>query len=68
MNVLAHMVIGLLIPGKTISVMAFQSLVTNNVIQDLTLIQDLKLAYYMKIPPIAMVSCQLLGTLFVNHM
>jgi OPT family oligopeptide transporter len=62
LNVLSQMIIGLIIPGNTIGVMAYKSLGVNTSLQALTLIQDLKLGHYMKIPPIAMVGCQLYGT------
>lgn len=42
-NVLSQMVIGLLLPGKTINVMAYKSLGTNSMLQAGTLISDLKL-------------------------
>ncbi|KAJ3274328.1 hypothetical protein HDV01_003172 [Terramyces sp. JEL0728] len=68
-NVLTEFVIGLLLPGKTVVVMAFKSLGTNSVIQAITLLADLKLGHYMKINPVHMVFAQLYGTLlgaFVN--
>ena len=63
LNVVTEFVIGLLIPGDTIAVMAFKSLGTNNLIQAMTLLTDLKLGHYLHIPPIAMVGCQMYGTL-----
>ncbi|KAJ3323512.1 hypothetical protein HDV06_001789 [Boothiomyces sp. JEL0866] len=68
-NVLTEFVIGLLLPGKTVVVMAFKSLGTNSVIQAITLLADLKLGHYMKINPLHMVFAQLYGTFlgaFVN--
>ena len=62
LNVISQVVIGLLIPGKTISVMAFKSLVTNNGVQAFSLLTDLKLGHYMKIPPLSMIGAQLFGT------
>lgn len=47
-NVLSQMVIGLLLPGKTINVMAYKSLGTNSMLQAGTLISDLKLGHYSK--------------------
>lgn len=49
LNVLAQVLIGFIIPGNTISVMAFKSLVTNNGIQATLLIKDLKIGHYMKV-------------------
>ncbi|ORY47245.1 OPT superfamily oligopeptide transporter, partial [Rhizoclosmatium globosum] len=62
LNVLTEYVIGLMIPGQTIAVMAFKSWGTNNLIQALTLTQDLKLGQYLHIPPYAMVFAQFWGT------
>jgi OPT family oligopeptide transporter len=62
LNVITQMTIGLLIPGQTISIMAYKSLGTNGALQAMTLISDLKLGHYMKVPPVAMVGAQLLGT------
>ncbi|KAI8607487.1 OPT oligopeptide transporter protein-domain-containing protein [Chytriomyces sp. MP71] len=63
LNVLTEFVIGLMIPGQTIAVMAFKSWGTNNIIQALSLSSDMKLAHYLHIPPHAMVGSQFLGTL-----
>ncbi len=63
LNVLTEFVIGLMIPGQTIAVMAFKSLGTNTIIQALSLTADLKLGHYMKINPVHMVAAQLYGTI-----
>jgi OPT family oligopeptide transporter len=63
LNVLAQVMIGYLIPGRTIEVMTFKSLVTNNATQALVLIRGLKLGHYMKISPWVMVAAQFYGTL-----
>ncbi|ORY45459.1 OPT superfamily oligopeptide transporter [Rhizoclosmatium globosum] len=63
LNVLTEFVIGLMIPGQTVAVMAFKSWGTNNLIQALALSQDLKLGQYLKIAPYAMVFAQFWGTL-----
>jgi hypothetical protein len=52
LNVLSQVLIGYLIPGRTIEVMTFKSLVTNNAAQALVLIRGLKLGHYMKISPV----------------
>ena len=62
LNVLTEFVIGLLIPGQTVAVMAFKSLGTNTIIQALSLLGDLKLGHYMKINPVHMIVAQLYGT------
>jgi OPT family oligopeptide transporter len=58
LNVLCQFVIGLMIPGQTIDVMAFKSLGTNTIIQAMGLIADLKLGHYMKINPVHMILAQ----------
>lgn len=63
LNVLTEFVIGLLMPGETIPVMAFKSLGTNSVSQAIMLLQDLKLGHYMKINPRHMIAAQLYGSL-----
>ncbi|KAJ3075469.1 hypothetical protein HDU99_001525, partial [Rhizoclosmatium hyalinum] len=65
LNVLTEFVIGLMIPGQTVAVMAFKSWGTNNLIQALALTSDLKLGQYLHIPPYAMVFAQFWGT-FMN--
>ena len=60
LNVLTEFVIGLMIPGETVAVMAFKSLGTNAIIQAIYLIADLKLGHYMKINPVHMVTAQVL--------
>ncbi|KAI9324515.1 OPT oligopeptide transporter protein-domain-containing protein [Obelidium mucronatum] len=65
LNVLTEFVIGLMIPGQTVAVMAFKSWGTNSLVQALTLTQDLKLGQYLHIPPYAMVFAQFYGT-FLN--
>ncbi|KNC97645.1 OPT family small oligopeptide transporter [Spizellomyces punctatus DAOM BR117] len=62
LNVLTEFVIGLMIPGKTVAVMAFKSLGTNTAIQAMSLLGDLKLGHYMKIAPRAMLAAQFYGT------
>ncbi|KAJ3256595.1 hypothetical protein HK103_005229 [Boothiomyces macroporosus] len=53
-NVLTEFVIGLLLPGKTVVVMAFKSLGTNSVIQAITLLADLKWQKYNYILAVAL--------------
>jgi OPT family oligopeptide transporter len=63
LNVLSEFVIGLLLPGRTVPVMAFKSLSTNSMLQATALLADLKLGHYLHIPPIAMVGSQV--TLYI---
>ncbi|KAJ3119155.1 hypothetical protein HK100_000457 [Physocladia obscura] len=64
-NVLAEFLIGLMLPGQTVAVMAFKSWGTNNLIQALWLTSDLKLGQYLHIAPYALVFTQFFGT-FLN--
>lgn len=63
LNVLSEMVIGFILPGQTVTVMAFKSLCYNCQIQAFMLVADLKISHYLKIPPRAMVIAQLYATL-----
>ncbi|KAJ3280197.1 hypothetical protein HK104_000836, partial [Borealophlyctis nickersoniae] len=63
LNVLMEFVAGLLMPGKTVAVMAFKSLGFNAHAQALGLLADLKLGHYMHIAPYAMMGAQLWGTI-----
>ncbi|ORZ36656.1 OPT oligopeptide transporter protein-domain-containing protein [Catenaria anguillulae PL171] len=51
MNVVSQFIIGLLMPGKPIIMMAFKCFGVTVSMQCLTLLTDLKLGHYMKIPP-----------------
>ena len=62
-NVLTEFIIGFIIPGKTIDVMSFKSFGIALQNQALDLSSNLKLGYYMHIPPAAMVACQFIGTI-----
>ncbi|KAI9203608.1 OPT oligopeptide transporter protein-domain-containing protein [Polychytrium aggregatum] len=63
LNVITEFVIGLLIPGKTIAVMAFKSLGFNTLVQACSLLSDLKLGHYLHIAPTSMFAAQCLGSL-----
>ncbi|KAI8610193.1 OPT oligopeptide transporter protein-domain-containing protein [Chytriomyces sp. MP71] len=62
-SVLAEFLMGAIIPGETVAVMAFKSLALNNLNQGLTLVMGLKLGHYLHVPPLAVISAQFLGTL-----
>ncbi|KAJ3236482.1 hypothetical protein HDU78_004633 [Chytriomyces hyalinus] len=64
-SVLAEFLMGSIIPGHTVAVMAFKSLALNNLNQGLTLVMGLKLGHYLHVPPVAVISAQFLGT-FIN--
>ncbi|KAI9203564.1 OPT oligopeptide transporter protein-domain-containing protein [Polychytrium aggregatum] len=63
LNVLTEFIIGLIIPGDMIPVMSFKSLGYNTMIQAQTLLNDLKIGHYMKVPPRAMVAGQVIGAI-----
>ncbi|KAI8908986.1 OPT oligopeptide transporter protein-domain-containing protein [Gorgonomyces haynaldii] len=64
LNIITQMIMGFILPGRTIENMVFKSYGYNIMIQALDLTADLKLAHYMHISPISMVFAQGLGTLF----
>ncbi|KAJ3368645.1 hypothetical protein GGF31_006207 [Allomyces arbusculus] len=51
MNVISEFIIGIILPGKPVVMMAFKTLGVTVSLQCLTLLSDLKLGHYMKIPP-----------------
>ncbi|KAI9173098.1 OPT super [Blastocladiella emersonii ATCC 22665] len=51
MNVIAEFIIGIILPGRPIVMMAFKCLGVTVSNQCLTLLSDLKLGHYMKVPP-----------------
>jgi OPT family oligopeptide transporter len=57
----AEILIGYIYPGNIIVCAAFQSLTRNIEIQAVELLGDLKLGHYLHIPPVAMVTCQIMG-------
>ncbi|KAJ3291622.1 hypothetical protein HDU79_002192 [Rhizoclosmatium sp. JEL0117] len=64
-SVLAEFLMGTLIPGQTVAVMAFKSLALNNLNQGILLVSGLKLGHYLHVPPAAILGAQFLGT-FIN--
>ncbi|ORY48040.1 OPT superfamily oligopeptide transporter [Rhizoclosmatium globosum] len=64
-SVLAEFLMGTLIPGQTVAVMAFKSLALNNLNQGILLVSGLKLGHYLHVPPVAIIGAQFLGT-FIN--
>ncbi|KNE58040.1 OPT family small oligopeptide transporter [Allomyces macrogynus ATCC 38327] len=51
MNVISEFIIGIILPGKPVVMMAFKTLGVTVSLQCLTLLSDLKLGHYMKIAP-----------------
>ncbi|KAJ3218178.1 hypothetical protein HDU67_006440 [Dinochytrium kinnereticum] len=62
LNVMSEFLIGLIIPGRIAGVMAFKTLSYMSMYQGLSLVSDLKLGHYMKIPPRTMFGVQLFST------
>ncbi|ORZ37267.1 OPT oligopeptide transporter protein-domain-containing protein [Catenaria anguillulae PL171] len=69
MNVISQFLIGLILPGQPIVMMAFKALGVSVSSQCLTLLTDLKLGHYLKVPPrhvfIAQVTSQLFSVFVV---
>ncbi|KAI9331414.1 OPT oligopeptide transporter protein-domain-containing protein [Zopfochytrium polystomum] len=65
LNVMSEFLIGLILPGRMVAVMSFKTLSYMSMSQGLTLVADLKLGHYMKIPPRAMFVVQLVSTIAV---
>ncbi|KAI9352923.1 OPT oligopeptide transporter protein-domain-containing protein [Obelidium mucronatum] len=61
-SVLAEFMMGSIVPGQTVAVMAFKSLALNNLNQGILLVSGLKLGHYLHVPPAAIVGAQFLGT------
>ncbi|KAI9357610.1 OPT oligopeptide transporter protein-domain-containing protein [Zopfochytrium polystomum] len=63
LNVMSEFLIGLILPGRIAAVMSFKTLSYMSMYQGLLLVADLKLGHYLKIPPRAMFTVQLFGTI-----
>ncbi|KAI9333197.1 OPT oligopeptide transporter protein-domain-containing protein [Zopfochytrium polystomum] len=66
LNVMSEFLIGLILPGRIAAVMAFKTLSYMSMYQGLLLVSDLKLGHYLKIPPRAMFTVQLVGTILAS--
>ncbi|KAI9015458.1 OPT oligopeptide transporter protein-domain-containing protein [Hyaloraphidium curvatum] len=62
LNVLTEFIAGLLLPGQPIANIVFKTYGYMALSQALSLVADLKIAHYMKIPPRSMLVAQLWGT------
>ncbi|KAL2226923.1 oligopeptide transporter 6 [Sesamum indicum] len=62
LNVITEYIIGYAYPGRPVANMCFKVYGYISMVQALTFIADFKLGHYMKIPPRAMFSVQLVGT------
>ncbi|KAI9345795.1 OPT oligopeptide transporter protein-domain-containing protein [Zopfochytrium polystomum] len=63
LNVMSEFLIGLILPGRIAAVMSFKTLSYMSMYQGLQLVADLKLGHYLKVPPRAMFTVQLFGTI-----
>ncbi|KAI9352922.1 OPT oligopeptide transporter protein-domain-containing protein [Obelidium mucronatum] len=61
-SVLAEFLMGSIVPGDTVAVMAFKSLAINNLNQGLLLVGGLKIGHYLHVPPSAVIIAQIFGT------
>ncbi|KAJ3319498.1 hypothetical protein HDU76_000526 [Blyttiomyces sp. JEL0837] len=66
LNVMSEFLIGLILPGRIAAVMAFKTLSYMAMSQGLSLVGDLKLGHYLKIPPRDMFVVQLVATLLAT--
>jgi OPT family oligopeptide transporter len=62
LNIITQLIIGFILPGKTIENMVFKSYGYNIMIQALELCIQLKIAHYIHVSPIAVTVAQLIGT------
>ncbi|KAJ3023020.1 UNVERIFIED_CONTAM: hypothetical protein HDU68_008829 [Siphonaria sp. JEL0065] len=62
-SVLAEFIMGSIVPGDTVAVMAFKSLAINNLNQGLLLVGGLKIGHYLHVPPSAVIIAQFYGTI-----
>jgi OPT family oligopeptide transporter len=62
LNVITELIIGYLLPGRSIAMMMFKTWGTSTAYQALTFTLTLKLGHYMKIPPRSIFFCQIVGT------
>ncbi|RKO87969.1 OPT oligopeptide transporter protein-domain-containing protein, partial [Blyttiomyces helicus] len=62
-NVVTEFIFGLAVPGQAIANVCFKTYGYTSLAQALSLVSDLKLGIYMKIPPKAMFVCQLWATI-----
>lgn len=71
LNVLTEFIAGMLLPGQPIANIVFKTYGYMAMSQALSLVSDLKIAHYMKVPPRSMLIAQLWGTLLggvVNYL
>ncbi|KAH0433657.1 hypothetical protein IEQ34_026983 [Dendrobium chrysotoxum] len=66
LNVLTEYIFGLILPGNPMANVTFKTYGTISMGQALTLLSDLNLGHYMKIPPKSMFIVQLTGTMIAS--
>ncbi|KAI5287287.1 hypothetical protein KEM54_006097 [Ascosphaera aggregata] len=62
LNVLTEFMVGYMLPGRPLAMMMFKTFGYITMSQALSFVQDMKLGYYLKVPPITMFWTQLIGT------
>lgn len=62
LNIITEYIIGYLYPGRPVANVLFKTYGYISMAQALTFLQDFKLGHYMKIPPRAMFTAQIVGT------
>jgi OPT family small oligopeptide transporter len=62
LNIITQLIIGFLLPGKTIENMVFKSYGYNIMLQALELCAQLKVSHYLHVSPMAITIAQLIGT------
>ncbi|KAI5292851.1 hypothetical protein KEM52_006018 [Ascosphaera acerosa] len=62
LNVLTEFMVGYMLPGKPLAMMMFKTFGYITMSQALGFVQDMKLGYYLKVPPVTMFWTQLVGT------
>lgn len=62
LNVLTEFMVGYMLPGRPLAMMMFKTFGYITMTQALSFVQDMKLGYYLKVPPITMFWTQLVGT------
>ncbi|KAJ7953135.1 putative Oligopeptide transporter [Quillaja saponaria] len=63
LNVITEFIIGYIYPGYPVANMLFKVYGNVSMKQGIAFLQDFKLGHYMKIPPIAMFTAQVIGTI-----
>ncbi|KAI9228098.1 MAG: oligopeptide transporter OPT family [Piptocephalis tieghemiana] len=66
LNIITEFVIGFILPGRPIANVTFKTYGYISMVQAISLVGDLKLGHYMKIPPRHMFLAQIIGTILAG--